>query len=183
MVMTLVKFDTMKKIIFILFGILGIFVACQDVTPGYLSTEFAGYTMDSMVVKKELDLTPPEPNPDYEMYLEYGYTPEYLVSNGIYPTIGGDEYKRDKYGWPWTSTPIEGVEGTQPIYVSIKDIKTDVGDVELMRKYLKVSGNGTFTLPVYTDIPIGRYVISLTFTNEGYTRDVDDCFTIIVTQR
>ena len=140
MVMTLVKFDTMKKIIFILFGILGIFVACQDVTPGYLSTEFAGYTMDSMVVKKELDLTPPEPNPDYEMYLEYGYTPEYLVSNGIYPTIGGDEYKRDKYGWPWTSTPIEGVEGTQPIYVSIKDIKTDVGDVELMRKYLQVSG-------------------------------------------
>ena len=183
MVMTLVKFDTMKKIIFILFGILGIFVACQDVTPGYLSTEFAGYTMDSMVVKKELDLTPPEPSPDYEMYLEYGYTPEYLVSNGIYPTIGGDEYKRDKYGWPWTSTPIEGVEGTQPIYVSIKDIKTDVGDVELMRKYLQVSGNGTFTLPVYTDIPIGRYVISLTFTNEGYTRDVDDCFTIIVTQR
>ena len=179
----MVKFDDMKKLAIILIGIVGVFVACQDITPGYLSTEFAGYTMDSMVVKKELDMTPPEPNPDYEMYISWGYTPDYLISSGIYPTIGGDEYKRAVYGWPWTSTPIEGVEGTQPIYVSIKDIKTDTGDAELMRKYLQVSGNGTFTLPVETDIPLGRYVISLTFTNEGYTSDVDDCFTIIVVQR
>ena len=63
--------------------------ACQDITPGYLQTEYAGYTMDSMVVKKVLDLTPPKPNPTFEMYVNYGYTPEYCVQNGIYPTIGG----------------------------------------------------------------------------------------------
>ena len=57
--------------------------ACQDITPGYLQTEYAGYTMDSMVVKKVLDLTPPKPNPTFEMYVNYGYTPEYCVQNGI----------------------------------------------------------------------------------------------------
>ena len=53
--------------------------ACQDVTPGYLQTEYAGYTMDSMVVKKVLDLTPPEPNPTFEMYVNnYGYEKEFI---------------------------------------------------------------------------------------------------------
>ena len=150
-------------------GVCMLLGACQDVTPGYLQTEYAGYTMDSMVVKKVLDLTPPEPNPTFEMYV-----------NGIYPTIGGDEYKRDKYGWPWTSTPIEGVEGTRPIFVSIKSITTELGNAEKMWEVLKVSGDGTFSMPVYSDVPVGRYRISLTFTNEGYTQDVNDCFTIIV---
>lgn len=49
-----------------------------------------------------------------------------------------------------------------------------------MWEVLKVSGDGTFSMPVYSDVPVGRYRISLTFTNEGYTQDVNDCFTIIV---
>lgn len=102
------------------------------------------------------------------------------MQNGIYPTIGGEEYKRDRYGWPWTSTPIEGVEGTRPIFVSIKDITTDTGDAGKMWEVLQVSGDGTFTMPVYSDVPVGRYRISLTFTNEGYTQDVNDVFTVIV---
>ena len=53
--------------------------ACQDITPGYLQTEYAGYTMDSMVVKKVQDLTPPEPNPTFEMYVNnYGYEKEFI---------------------------------------------------------------------------------------------------------
>ena len=47
--------------------ILGIFVlatylgsSCQDVTIGFLQTEDAGYNPDTMVVKKELDTTPPQ---------------------------------------------------------------------------------------------------------------------------
>lgn len=36
-------------------GVCMLLGACQDVTPGYLQTEYAGYTMDSMVVKKVLD--------------------------------------------------------------------------------------------------------------------------------
>ena len=100
----------MKTIMILIAGLGLMFSACQDITPGYLQTEYAGYTLDSMIVKKVLDLTPPQPNPTFEMYVNYyGYTPEKCVQNGIYPTIGGEEYKRDRYGWPRTSTPIEGV--------------------------------------------------------------------------
>lgn len=41
---------------------------------------------------------------------------------------GGEDYTRDKYSIPWTSTPIEGVDGTAPIYVSIKDVTSRDGD-------------------------------------------------------
>ena len=155
----------MRIILILIIGGCILLGACQDITPGYLQTEYAGYTMDSMVVKK--------------FHFAHN-TPEYCVQNGIYPTIGGDEYKRDKYGWPWTSTPIEGVEGTRPIFVSIKSITTESGDAEKMWEVLNVSGDGTFSMPVYSDVPVGRYQISLTFTNEGYTQDVNNCFTIIV---
>lgn len=40
--------------------------------------------------------------------------------------------------------------------------------------------DGTFEIPLYHDVPAGRYVISLNFRNEGYSKDVNDCFTIIV---
>ena len=45
---------------------------------------------------------------------------------------------------------------------------------------VKVYGDGTFEVPLQHTIPVGRYVISLNFRNEGYSKDVDDCFTIIV---
>lgn len=67
--------------------------SCQDVTIGFLQTEDAGYNPDTMVVKKELDTTPPQleevDNPLYYELLaenpEY-YTPELLISWGILPT-------------------------------------------------------------------------------------------------
>lgn len=117
-------------------------------------------------------------DPDY-------YTPELLASWGIFPTqtieVGaGEDYLRTKWGTPWVSNPIEGVDGTAQIYVSIKDIKTTTGNAGKMWKYLKVYGDGTFEVPLEHDIPIGRYLISLNFKNEGYSKDVNDCFTIIV---
>lgn len=97
--------------------ILGIFVlatylgsSCQDVTIGFLQTEDAGYNPDTMVVKKELDTTPPQleevDNPLYYELLaedpEY-YTPELLISWGILPTqiieVGaGEDYQRGSMG-------------------------------------------------------------------------------------
>lgn len=68
------------------------------------------------------------------------------------------------------------VEGTRPIFVSIKSITTESGDAEKMWEVLNVSGDGTFSMPVYSDVPVGRYQISLTFTNEGYTQDVNNWF-------
>lgn len=134
--------------------------SCQDVTIGFLQTEDAGYNPDTMVVKKELDTTPPQLEE-----IEVG---------------AGEDYQRAQWGTPWVSNPIEGVDGTTQIYVSIKDIKTTTGNAEKMWEYLKVYGDGTFEVPLEHDIPIGRYLISLNFKNEGYSKDVNDCFTIIV---
>ena len=64
--------------------------------------------------------------------------------------------------------------------MSIKSITTDEGDIEKLSTYLSVRGNGMLQIPVKNDIPAGRYKISLTFTNEGRSQDVNDCFTIIV---
>ena len=46
----------MRIILILIIGGCILLGACQDITPGYLQTEYAGYTMDSMVVKKVLDL-------------------------------------------------------------------------------------------------------------------------------
>lgn len=176
--------------IFILTAYLG--TSCQDVTIGFLQTEDAGYNPDSMIVKKELDVTPPRleevENPTYYELLKEDpelYTPEILATWGIYPTqiieVGaGEDYQRARWGQPWVSNPIEGVDGTNQIYVSIKEIKNTSGNADKMRKYLKVYGDGTFELPLEHDIPAGHYLITLNFKNEGYSKDLVDCFTVIV---
>ena len=173
----------MKNIIGILlvFGLIG----CQDVTIGFLNTGEAGYEIDSLEVKLVLDNTVPDiiPNPEYEEYIDMGFNPESCIEMGIYPTLeigGGEDYTRDKYSIPWTSTPIEGVDGTAPIYVSIKDVTSRDGDSEKMKAVLTVKGDGMLSVPCHHNVPLGRYIVSLTFPNEGYTRDVDACFTIIV---
>ena len=142
----------MKNVILLLFTVLVLsMIGCQDVTVGYLLTEDASYNPDTLVVKTVLD-----------------------------DELGEEDYYRSKWGAPWVSTPIEGVEGTMAIYVSIKNITSTSGDPEKLWKVLSVRGDGTFEIPLYHDVPAGRYVISLNFRNEGYSKDVNDCFTIIV---
>ena len=142
----------MKNVILLLFTVLVLsMIGCQDVTVGYLLTEDASYNPDTLVVKTVLD-----------------------------DELGEEDYYRSKWGAPWVSTPIEGVERTIAIYVSIKNITSTSGDPEKLWKVLSVRGDGTFEIPLYHDVPAGRYVISLNFRNEGYSKDVNDCFTIIV---
>ena len=142
----------MKNVILLLFTVLMLtMIGCQDVTVGYLLTEDASYNPDTLGVKTELDDEP-----------------------------GEEDYYRSKWGAPWVSTPIEGVEGTTAIYVSIKNITSTSGDSEKLWEVLSVRGDGTFEMPLHHDVPAGRYVISLNFRNEGYSKDVNDCFTIIV---
>lgn len=184
----------MKRLIILLvIGTLTWFTnGCQDITVGYLLTESANYNPDTLVIKSKqsLDITAPTrqevPNPEYEYYIEEeGMTPEELADWGIYPTMiietgAGEDYLRAKWGQPWVSTPIEGVEGTAQIIVSIKNITSTSGDPDKLWEVLEVRGDGTFEIPLQHDVPAGRYVISLNFSNEGYSKDVNDCFTIIV---
>lgn len=194
----------MKKMMIVLavsWMLMLLFVGCQDITVGYLFVENARYVPDSLVIKKVLDTESVEievRNDDYydeelrRMYMEYlGCTLEELLAMyeemGIFPTRielqEGEDAQRARLGYPWTSTAIQGIDGTKPIFASIKSVRVENGDeasVLKLLEYMSMRGDGTFSLPIENDIPVGKYVISLTFANEGYSRDVDDCFTIIV---
>ena len=173
----------MKNIVWIL--VVTVLTSCQDVTVGFLNVENASYEIDSLEVKVVLDNAVPEiiPNPEYEEYIDMGFVPADCIEMEIYPTLeigGGEDYMRDKYNIPCTSTPMEGVDGTAPIYVSVKSVTSNDGDPEKLKAVLTVKGNGMLNVPCHHDIPVGRYVISLNLSNEGYSKDVDNCFTIIV---
>ena len=162
-------------------------MSCHDVEIGYLITEYASYEVDSMVIRKELDTTPPVwgPNPEWQMYIDMGFLPEDipLFFPGVEPETwvgGGEDYFRVKNNQPWTSSPIEGIEGTAPIWVKVKSAKSEDGDISKLLEVATVRGNGVIEVPLENEIPIGRYLISLTFWNEGWTKDLEDCFTIIV---
>ena len=64
--------------------------------------------------------------------------------------------------------------------VFTKDGWFKTGDAGKLKAVLTVKGDGMLNVPCHHDIPVGRYVISLTFSNEGYSKDVDNSFTIIV---
>ena len=78
------------------------------------------------------------------------------------------------------SPPIEGVEGTQPIYITIRQVTTTDGDKVAFLKEVTVRGNGAFDIPVYNNIPAGTYQISLQVENEDYSDILEDIFTIVV---
>ena len=169
---------------------------CQDIPIGYLQTEDAGYNPDTMVVKNvnSLDTTAGVMNPaveeaiidmglTLEMYYQLGFSfREIAQALGLEPYIGeGEDRERVQWNIPWVSNPIEGVQGTPQIFVTIKGIREESGgSVAEALEQIKVYGDGTFEVPLQHTIPVGRYVISLNFRNEGYSKDVDDCFTIIV---
>lgn len=108
-----------------------------------------------------------------------GYNPDSLEVRINLDSTGVDA-QRVKTGQPWMSYRIEGVEGTQPIFFSIRNIKTEDGDVASMWKWLKVRNDGTFMIPLEHTVVAGRYTISLNFENEGYEKFKDDLFIIIV---
>lgn len=159
--------------------------ACQKTNVGYLLTEDASYSIDSLVVKKVLDTRPPTeiPNPAYQNLRNFGWSHEAIIGLGIFPTIlqnPGVDYDRNRLGIPWTSTPIEGMQGTMPIEISINKITTDIGDVNKLKNVLQIRNNGILTIPFMNDIPVGRYQLSFKFSNEGYTKTRDNIFTVIV---
>jgi len=171
-------------------------ISCHEITVGYLTTENAGYDPDSLIVKHVLNIDSTE-NVEFGdrlltvkltgLWQILGYvSPEQCVEElyGLTRWDYTEDYERLKLDIPWLSTKIQGVKGTQQIYMQIKDVKSDTGNPEAMKKLLSVRGDGMFKLPLdVSSIPVGRYVISLNIYNEGYSHDVDDCFTIIVVEK
>lgn len=84
---------------------------------------------------------------------------------------------------PWTSSPIDGVAGTEPLIYSIERIKgDDVGKTAIFSKYLTIMGGGRFVLywSKEEQLPAGVYTVTIRITNEGYSRTFDNVMTYIV---
>lgn len=82
---------------------------------------------------------------------------------------------------PWTTSAVDGVLGTDPIYYRIHEVKSTDGDVAAFMKYLSVMGGGRLVVTWEDEqVPSGRYVVSIEISNEGYTKIVEDAFTFIV---
>lgn len=82
---------------------------------------------------------------------------------------------------PWITSEIEGVSGTAPIVYSIAGVRAEKGgDEEAFCSYLTIMGGGRLVVPYDFKAPAGYYHISITISNEGYSRTVEDAFTFIV---
>ena len=110
------------------------------------------------------------------------YNPDSLVVR-IHLDSTGIDAQRVKTGQPWMSYQIEGVEGTRPIFFSVRDVVAFDGDKDSMLKWWSVRNDGTFMIPLEHQIAPGRYLISLDFENEGYKKFKDAVFTVIVKEK
>lgn len=145
---------TMKiKFLIIIVLVLMVFVTgCHDVAEGFLETGMATYKPDTLVVRKTLD-------PELDAI---------RIANGA----------------PWISIQMEGYLGTEPINFSIESVTSvgnEAGAAEFM-KHLTVRGAGALVYPQGTNVPTGRYIVSVRLDNPGYSQVVKDCFTFIVVE-
>lgn len=159
------------------------FLGCHEIKVGFLVVDEASYNPDSLVVRTKLDTASGIFNPEFQKWLDFGYNYIYIrdslhINERI--DYGNDYEWAVLKGKSWISTPIEGVQGTRPIYIEIKDIRSEDGDAGMMKRELKVRADGTFLLPTFVRSSVGRYVVSLRFYNEGYSKERDNVFTVIV---
>ena len=80
----------------------------------------------------------------------------------------------------WALASKASIQPASPIWVKVKSAKTADGDASKLLEVATVRGNGVIEIPLENEIPVGRYLLSLTFWNEGWAKDVEDCFTVIV---
>lgn len=82
---------------------------------------------------------------------------------------------------PWVTPKIQGVIGTEPLFYEIERVRASEGaDAEMFRHLLTIRGGGRMEFPLISDIPKGRYLVSVRIYNEGYSAVVRDAFTFIV---
>lgn len=82
---------------------------------------------------------------------------------------------------PWTTSEIEGVDGTAPIFFYIESVRAEGGgNAEIFLSDLRIKGNGRMEVPYAFQAPAGIYHVSIRIENEGYSRVVEDVFTFII---
>lgn len=176
----------MKKLLPVL--VLGflIFQSCKKIPIGFLTTEYASYNPDSLVLKSVLDTnTIKVPNAIYELYLGFGFTPEQLEAMQIPPFVdeysNKTDYLRYKNNIPWVTTGIQGLKGTAPIKIEVISILPATPESDKLKKLITIRGSsGIMEVPLDHGLLPGRYLISLRFSNEGWSKEMKDAFTFII---
>lgn len=82
---------------------------------------------------------------------------------------------------PWVSPKIQGLIGTDPLMFAIERVRASEGaDPELFKHLLNIRGSGRMEFPLISDIPRGRYIVSVRVYNEGHSSVIKDAFTFLV---
>ena len=107
------------------------------------------------------------------------YVPNELVIRKILDPI--EDELRIANEAPWVTQKIQGVLGTPPLlyeFVSVKALEG--GDADLFADEILVRGGGVMQIPLYTQLPAGKYIVTLRVSNEGYSSLLPDVFTFII---
>lgn len=135
----------MKKTLyyFILLFAVATWTACNDVAVGYLYTNEASYSIDTLRISLQSE-----------------------ENNDI----------------PWTTSQIEQVLGTQPLYYSLVSVKSDQGEAAANNfiQHLTIIGGGRMYVAADVDSPPGTYTVSLKVENEGHSAILSDIFTFVL---
>ena len=74
-----------------------------------------------------------------------------------------------------------GSTGNFPLLFEFVSVKaSEGGDAEIFKKEITVRGGGVMELPLYTELPEGRYVVTLKVSNDGYSELLSDVYTFVV---
>lgn len=167
----------------IILTLISLLFSCQEEEYSYLNVENLKYPTNHMTVVIGLvesdTIAPVKPGG--------GGFPGFPGFPGA-PAPGGSKYKaRIKNKAPWLSQPFWGasVEGSRPLIITVANVKTEGenANAEILKQEIKFKGEGIVEIPYDTKIPVGRYLLSYKIANISGSKVIEDCFTVIVTDK
>jgi len=165
----------MKKILFFAIITLLFFTSCKDEKLSFLDITSLHFPINTLTITQ-------------------GLTLDDTLAPGKPPVAPWDPpatphpskyYQRIINESPWVASGFYGasVEGARPLKVTLESVKTkgDNANADILKKDLKIIGEGRMLVPFATKLPIGEYILSLKISNMHGSKVVNDVFTIVVT--
>lgn len=88
---------------------------------------------------------------------------------------------RIKFKSPWVTSPMQGIQGTEPLIYEIAGIRNESPqNAQEFGKYLTAKGGGKLCVSQEVNVPDGEYKVSVKVSNEGHTETFTDAFTFVV---
>lgn len=119
-----------------------------------------------------------KPQVGYLETINAEYIPDSTVWQAVLNPEIPDEARQIELGYPFSTADIQGVQGTEPIFYSIRKIDCSNGNAEATSQFY-MSGSRV-QLPYNHTVPQGRYIISVTIENEGHSHYADSALTVII---